>query len=44
LLAFTRAPLSWTRPPVTASAASERLLNKRAAQSHLSTRTRSIDR
>ena len=44
LLGFTRAPLSCARPPLTASAASERLLKNRAAQSHLSIRTRSIGR
>src|SRR5687767_7858068 len=35
-LGFGRPPLSATLPPATASAASERVLKKRAAQSHLS--------
>ena len=40
---FTRVPSTWTRPPWTASVASERVLKKRAAQSHLSMRGRSAD-
>lgn len=36
---FTRSPLTWTRPPRTASVAALRVLKKRAAQSHLSIRT-----
>src|SRR5205807_2108900 len=35
-----RSLLTWTLPPSTASVASERVLKKRAAHSHLSTRTR----
>src|SRR3954467_10374369 len=37
-------PLTWTRPPLTASAARARVLSRRAAQSHLSTRTGSSTR
>ena len=36
---FTRSPFTRTRPPRTAPAAAFRVLNTRAAQSHLSTRT-----
>ena len=39
LLGFTARPLTWTRPPLTASEPSARVLTKRAAHSHLSTRT-----
>src|SRR3954467_7643076 len=39
LLGLIARPLTWTRPPLTASAASERVLSRRAAHSHLSTRT-----
>src|SRR5262249_17405757 len=38
--ALTRSPLTGTLPPSTASAASDRVLKKRAAHSHLSIRTR----
>src|SRR5215471_833809 len=38
--AFTRSPLTCTLPPSTASPASDRVLKKRAAHSHLSIRTR----
>src|SRR3954463_14496414 len=38
---FTRTPFTCTWPPATASVASPRVLKNRAAQSHLSTRTRS---
>src|SRR5262245_62072912 len=38
--ALTRSPLTCTWPPSTASAASDRVLKKRAAHSHLSIRTR----
>ena len=38
-LGLTAWPLTWTRPPLTASAASGRVLTRRAAHSHLSTRT-----
>src|SRR3954452_14748641 len=37
-LGFTAAPLTCTRPPLTASAARPRGLNRRAAHSHLSMR------
>src|SRR5262245_19034956 len=37
---LTRIPSTWTRPPCTAAVASERVLKKRDAQSHLSMRTR----
>ena len=36
---FTRAPFTRTRPPTTAAVAALRVLNTRAAQSHLSIRT-----
>ena len=38
---LTRTPLRCALPPSTASAASERVLKKRAAHSHLSIRSRS---
>jgi pyruvate dehydrogenase E1 component len=40
-LGFARSPLTCTRPPLSASTASARVLTRRAAQSHLSMRTRS---
>ena len=42
LLGFARAPLTSIFPPVTASPARERVLKKRAAQSHLSIRVGSL--
>ena len=39
LLGLAARPLTWTRPPLTASAAIARVLTTRAAHSHLSTRT-----
>src|SRR3954451_21312165 len=39
LLGLIARPLTWTRPPLTASAASARVFSSRAAHSHLSTRT-----
>src|SRR6266478_589469 len=42
LLGLARAPLTATLPPVTAAAARERVLKKRAAQSHLSMRIGSL--
>src|SRR3954453_14657194 len=39
-LGLTATPFTCTRPPLTASAASARVLRSRAAQSHLSTRMR----
>src|SRR5262245_12819690 len=42
LLGLVRVPLTSILPPVTASAARERVLKKRAAQSHLSIRVGSL--
>jgi len=44
LAGFTRSPFTCTRPPCTASVAAPRVLKRRAAQSHLSIRTRSTRR
>src|SRR4051812_16193948 len=38
LLGFAATPLTWTRPDLTASAASARVFDSRAAHSHLSIR------